>query len=383
MVTRINASASLGRVLSYNEKKVAQNKATLLEAKNFLGKKDRLTHDEKFQRFQRLNDLNPRSQVNTLHISINFNPADHLSDNTMTAIADRYMQGLGFQKQPYLVYRHQDAGHPHCHIVTSLIRPDGRRIKTQLMGKNLSTPTRKAIEKEFNLHPAQQQQRPQDHNLQKITYGPDTPLQEAIDHNLQIILRDYHFTNLQEFNALLRTVNITADPGGPNSRTRQHRGLHYRALDDKGHKLGVPLKASQLPSHPTLSRLEQLFIHNRARRPTDTNTLRPPLDWALHQNPDSLRDLVADLQQEGIDLVLDRPTKNQAPHLIYIDHQRKTAITDTDLGQPYTASAILRTPAPGLHTRTPQLLSTLLQHDQKSGPDDFTQHQQPRQRPGR
>ena len=83
------------------------------------------------------------------HATLNFNPSDNLSNEKMIAIADRYMEGLKMEQQPYLVYRHDDAEHPHVHIVSSLIRADGSRINTHLMAVNLSEPVRKEIEKEF------------------------------------------------------------------------------------------------------------------------------------------------------------------------------------------------------------------------------------------
>ncbi len=206
MVARINATAKFSAVLQYNEKKVAQNQAQLIHAKGFLQDKTRMTLYEKTDRFLRLHDLNHRSQVNTLHISLNFNPTENLSDQQMTAIADRYMQGIGLENQPYLVYRHDDASHPHLHIVSSLIKPDGKRIRTEKMGKNLSEPPRKAIEKEFNLLLADQKSQrihPAD-QLQKVRYGDGTSAKEAVQNVFEIVYRDYLFTSLAEYNILPR-----------------------------------------------------------------------------------------------------------------------------------------------------------------------------------
>ncbi|MGI8583448.1 MAG: relaxase/mobilization nuclease domain-containing protein [Chitinophagaceae bacterium] len=38
------------------------------------------------------------------------------------------MDKIGFAEQPYLVYQHLDAGHPHIHIVTTNIQQSGKRI---------------------------------------------------------------------------------------------------------------------------------------------------------------------------------------------------------------------------------------------------------------
>src|ERR1700748_2306779 len=109
MVARIIPAVKLSKVLDYNEKKVAQNKAKLIHAGNFLQEKDRMTYHQKLERFTRLNELNDRSQVKTLHITLNFHRSEKLSDQQLSAIADRYMQGIKMDNQPYLVYRHDDA----------------------------------------------------------------------------------------------------------------------------------------------------------------------------------------------------------------------------------------------------------------------------------
>ena len=44
-----------------------------------------------------------------------------LNKEKLCAIAETYMKAIGFEKQPYLVYRHYDAGHPHIHIVSTNI----------------------------------------------------------------------------------------------------------------------------------------------------------------------------------------------------------------------------------------------------------------------
>jgi Relaxase/Mobilisation nuclease domain len=151
MVARISHSSNLAAVLNYNEKKVTQNVAELIHASGFLKDIDRMNFYDKSERFQHLNELNTRTQVNMLHISLNFDPSEHLTKQKLSNISDRYMEGVGLKDQPYLIYLHTDAGHPHVHIVSNIIRSDGTRIATHNMGREKSEVARKAIEKEFNL----------------------------------------------------------------------------------------------------------------------------------------------------------------------------------------------------------------------------------------
>jgi hypothetical protein len=182
MVARLDPVESVYETLSYNEQKVTQSKAELIHVNYFFQDKDSLSNDDKFNRFQRLNELNTRSQVKMLHATLNFSPQENLSNERLSAIADRYMQGLQMEDQPYLVYRYQDANHPHLHIVTSLIRLDGSRIKTHRMANWLSELTRKAIEQEFQLTPSRRKERtqiPSPNEVQKIVPGSSIPVTEA------------------------------------------------------------------------------------------------------------------------------------------------------------------------------------------------------------
>jgi hypothetical protein len=269
-------------------------------------------------------------------ISLNFNPTETLSDQQMTAIADRYMQGIGLENQPYLVYRHEDASHPHLHIVSSLIKPDGKRVRTEKMGKNLSEPTRKAIEKEFNLLPAGQKIQRLRHTdeLQKVRYGDGTTAKEAVQNVLEIVYRDYLFTSLAEYNAILRQCNVMADQGSERSRTRQYGGLSYRVLNDEGKIVGHYMKASLFSNKPILANLQKKFEENKEGRNENLPSIRQKIDWVIAQGPVSIAEFVSDLRKDGLEIVMHRQENNDIT-LIYVDNNSKTAVNSNALGKNY------------------------------------------------
>jgi len=141
MRPRIEPSESIVKSLMYNEQKVTIHQAECIFAGNFLKDIDQLTWDDKVLRFERRQQLNERVTTSQ-HISLNFDPADKLSNEKMQAIARTYMKELGFERQPYLVYRHYDAGHPHCHIVTTHIQANGDPIPQYKIGENQSEKAR-------------------------------------------------------------------------------------------------------------------------------------------------------------------------------------------------------------------------------------------------
>lgn len=393
MVARLEPTSRLSRILNYNEEKVAQGQAEFIHQNNFLQSKDNITYEDKFERFQRLNELNTRASIKMLHATLNFPPSEKLSNTELSAIADRYMQGLQMENHPYLVYSHKDAKHPHIHIVTSLIRDDGSRVDTHRMANRLSKPTRIAIEQEFNLIPAQPPRQSvvlPPNEVQKISPDDERPVTQSVDRILASVNRHYHFTNLHEYNAVLRAYNVTAETGSLGSKTRRHAGIYYVPLDDHGNKISPPIMASQLPSRPTLSRLQEKFHHPDANHLDHLTSIRQRIDWALDTKPATLRALVSRLQEDGIEIVVS-PGNGRNPHdQIYVDHRTRTAVAGETLGRTYTTLGITKAIGheqrasprkhqsadlqPGTHfnASVPQLLSAMLRTEPGAfGADDF------------
>ncbi|HZK98035.1 MAG TPA: relaxase/mobilization nuclease domain-containing protein [Prolixibacteraceae bacterium] len=106
----------------------------------------------KLNRFIKQLELNENVKRNSIHISLNFHLSEsHLSEEKLLAIADAYMEKIGFGKQPYLVYQHHRVGHSHIHLVSIKVRPDGSLIDLNNIGRNQSEQARKSIKKEFGL----------------------------------------------------------------------------------------------------------------------------------------------------------------------------------------------------------------------------------------
>src|SRR5689334_304621 len=110
MVARINTSENMSKVLHYNEHKVKQKEAEILHAHHFLKDADQLSFSDKMRWFEKFTSLNERTKTNTLHVSLNFDTSEKLDNDQLVEIAKVYMEKIGFDEQPYLVYRHHDAG---------------------------------------------------------------------------------------------------------------------------------------------------------------------------------------------------------------------------------------------------------------------------------
>jgi hypothetical protein len=302
-----------------------------------------LTVQQKINRLQKQAALNEKVKVNCVHISLNFDPSEKLSTESMKEIAQVYMNKIGFGDQPYLIYRHNDAGHPHIHIVSTNIKRDGKRISLHNLGKDKSEPARKQIERDFRLIAASGKEIREAYQLQpvKVNYGK-TETKRAITLVVNTVIDQYKFTSMEEFNAVLKIYNITSERGAPGSRTHEHGGLVYRVLDENGSPVGTPVKASSIYSKPTLKMLDKKYAENEVTRKPHRQRIKTSIDWMLHGKDKSLDALVKDLVKESIQVIIRSNGAGRVYGVTYIDHKTKCVFNGSDLGKEYSAQGILR-----------------------------------------
>src|SRR5687767_13289358 len=259
MVCKVISGKSIKGALNYNESKVREGLAECIAAVNFIAEPDHLNFYSKLSRFENLIEKNTRAKTNAVHISLNFDIGEKLSQSKLNEIAATYMNKIGFGDQPYLVYQHLDAAHPHLHIVTTNIQEDGKRISIHNLGKNQSEQARKEIEEKYGLVKAGSKQKqgfaP---TLNKAIYGK-SETKRTINNIVTEVMKRYNFSSLAEFNAVLRQYNVMADRGKEGMTMFNKNGLLYTMLDSKGNKVGVPIKASALYCKPTMKNLDGQF----------------------------------------------------------------------------------------------------------------------------
>lgn len=346
MVAVIKTGHSIHRILNYNENKVKEGIASFIAAENYPIDAEKLSFNQKLNRLLKQVALNENVSRNSVHVSLNFDPSERISKEQLKEIADTYMQKIGFDEQPYLVYQHFDAGHPHIHIVSIKIKANGSRIDTQNIGRNQSEKARKEIEESFGLIKAEDNKMKQQYKIksaytQKVQYGK-TDSRRAIVNVLEAVLNSYKYTSLHELNAVLQQYNVQADKGNEGSRIFQHQGLFYRILDERGNAVGVPIKASSFYNKPTLKYLEERFLINDAARQPHKSRVKNAIDLSLlKQTNQSLHDLIKTLNKEGINTVLRQNTDGIIYGVTYVDHRTKCVFNGSVLGKQYSAKAIL------------------------------------------
>ena len=165
MIATILPSSTTFHAVDYNERKVSEGVAELLEMKNFgsIGKIDPYTPDELKQYLIDYTQRNEYIKKPQFHLAISCR-GDEYTQEQLLDIAHQYLKEMGYgeEGQPVLIYSHHDTDNNHLHIVTSRIAPDGHkidhnqeRIRSQevinrIMGENQEQRASDAVKRAFD-----------------------------------------------------------------------------------------------------------------------------------------------------------------------------------------------------------------------------------------
>lgn len=160
MIGKIIAGSSFGGTVGY----VMKQDATVLDSEG-------VTPPEvadMVRDFQDQTLLNSRVKNTVGHISLSFSEQDKakLTDKAMTEIAREYMQKMGIENTQYIIVRHHDADHPHCHIVYNRVKNDGTTVPdSNIRRRNVDVC--KELTRKHGLYFAQGKENVNDHRLRE------------------------------------------------------------------------------------------------------------------------------------------------------------------------------------------------------------------------
>ena len=166
MIATILPSSTTFHAVDYNERKVSEGVAELLEMKNFgfIGQIDSYTPDQLKQYLTKYTYRhNQRIKSPQFHLAISCR-GDEYSYEQLLDIAHQYLKEIGYGEdgQPTLIYAHHDTDNHHLHIVTSRVAPDGHKIDdhhervhsqeviNRIMGENQQQRASEAVKNAFD-----------------------------------------------------------------------------------------------------------------------------------------------------------------------------------------------------------------------------------------
>ena len=207
MIAKINATAALYGVLAYNQTKVDEGHAKVIATSRMVEPRGGAWDIAACLRsFEPYLEANRKTEKPALHISLNPDPDDKLTDERLSEIAGAYMLKLGYGDQPYIVYKHEDIERGHIHIVSTCVREDGTKISDKLINVRSMKACRE-LEREYGLIPADKKSRREGLPLKPVRHK-EGDLKHQISNVIRPVAGSWYFQSLKEYRALLSLYNI-------------------------------------------------------------------------------------------------------------------------------------------------------------------------------
>lgn len=339
MIAKIGRSANLYGALAYNNLKVEKENGHILFSNKIIETANgQYSVAQLTQSFAPYLIANRNTEKHTLHISLNPDPKDHVSDDKFREMAEEYMREIGYGEQPFVVFKHTDIDRSHIHIVSVCVDEIGKKISDKFE-KRRSMNLCREMERKYNLIPATEKEHKQNDKI----FRPVEHLKGDIKSQVSSVIRHlpnyYKFQTLGEYNALVSLFNITTEKVEGELRGKPQQRLLYFALNDKGDKTSLPFKSSLFGENAGLPALELHFEKSRTAlkdHPTK-QTLKSAVTIALQSTTDELG-FKKQLGELGINVVVRRNDTGRIYGMTFIDHNSKSVWNGSRLGKEFSAN---------------------------------------------
>ena len=338
MVAKIGRGKSLFGALSYNMGKVNKNTATVLAGQKIIESPDgTFTISQISNSFQAYLAANRKTEKPVVHISLNPDPDDTVTNNDYKAIAKDYMEKMGYGKQPFIVFKHNDIERSHIHIVTVCVDGEGKKISDAFEKRKFMAACRE-LERKYNLKNAVEKKQNRTEPIFKPVNYKAGDIKSQMAAVIRYLPKYYQYTTLGTYNALLSLFNITAEEvkGQYNGKARQ--GLVYFALNEKGEKASNPFKASLFGKGAGHSELQSHFAKSKMhlQNSPSRSILKTTIEKAILASKNE-NEFKASLRELGINTVVRRTTDNRIYGITFIEHQSRSVWNGSQLAKDLSA----------------------------------------------
>ena len=337
MIAKISATENLGGALSYNFKKVEKEEASILLAQGlYQNKEGTYTMAEVFADMQAVIPEKCRTKKMVFHCSLNPHPDEKLSNETLMQIAREYMEALGYSKQPYIVFKHNDIAREHIHIVPLRVDGEGKKINDKFE-KRRSKKITDTLEKRFGLIPSSKVADKAVDETPKIDTTKGN-IKEQVAERLHSVLKHYKFCSLGELNAILSVYNLAVEEVKTEVRGKKYEGLVYVPTDDKGDKVSSPIHASDIGRGVGYTAVQNRMQKSKQNVKPLIPTVRNKVLKTMRTSPQTEKDLQSRLEEQGLCVVIRKNSNGRIYGITFIDDKAGIALNGSRLGKGYAAN---------------------------------------------
>ena len=337
MIAKISATENLGGALGYNFKKVEKEEASILLAQGlYQNKEETYTMAEVFADMEALIPKKYRTKKVVFHCSLNPHPDEKLSDERLTQIAKEYMETLGYGKQPYIVFKHNDIAREHIHIVSLRVDGEGKKINDRFE-KRRSKQITDTLERKFGLIPSSKVTDREIEEVSKIDITKGN-IKEQVSETLRSVLKHYKFCSLGELNAILTVYNLTVEEIKTEFRGKKYNGLVYVPTNDKGGKISTPIHASNIGRGVGYTAIQNRMQKSKQAIKPLISIIRYRVLQTMRTSPQTEEELRQRLEEQGLRVVIRKNDNGRIYGITFIDDEQGVAFNGSRLGKGYAAN---------------------------------------------
>ena len=337
MIAKISATENLGGALGYNFKKVEKGEASiLLAAELYQDKEGNYTMEEVFADMEALIPKKCRTKKTVFHCSLNPHPDEKLSDEQLTQIAKEYMEALGYGKQPYIVFKHNDIAREHIHIVSLRVDSQGRKINDRYEGRRSKKIT-DALEKKYNLIPSSKVSERTTTETPKFNVVQGN-IKEQVANTVHSAMKHYTFCSLGELNAILSKYNLAVEEVKIEYRGKRYDGLVYALTDDKGNKVSTPIHASDIGRGVGYVTIQNKMQKWKEAVKSLIPAVRRKVLEVMRTSPQTEERLRQRLEEQGLRVIIRKNEGGRIYGITFIDDEKGIALNGSRLGKGYAAN---------------------------------------------
>ena len=337
MIAKISATKNLGGALGYNFKKVEKEEASILLVQGlYQNKEGTYTMAEVFADMQAVIPEKCRTKKMVFHCSLNPHPDEKLSNETLTQIAKEYMETLGYGKQPYIVFKHNDIAREHIHIVSLRVDSRGQKINDKFE-KRRSKKITDALEKRFGLIPSSKVRDNVETETSKVDIDRGN-IKELVTSVVRTVLKHYRFCSLGELNTILSAYNLAVEEVKTEFRGKKYEGLVYVPTDDKGDKVSTPIHASDIGRGVGYTAVQNWMQKSKQAIKPLIPAIRNKVLQAMRTSPQTEEELRQRLEEQGLRVIIRKNDNGRIYGITFIDDKEGIALNGSRLGKGYAAN---------------------------------------------
>jgi hypothetical protein len=338
MVAKMSSGNTLYAVLAYNQIKVDDEHAKVIFTNRMIEPADgNYGINTCLSSFEPYLLANQKTEKPVLHVSLNPDPKDVLTDEELADIAQEWMQKMGYGDQPFIVYKHEDIERKHIHIVSLRVDEDGKKINDKFEHRR-SMDICRELERKYGLVPVDQKKRQEGLPLKPVRYGSGD-VKHQIANVVRSVAQDYHFQSLKEYKALLTLYNTGVEEVRGGIKGKEYKGLVYSALNDRGEKVGNPFKSSLFGKSVGMEALEKRIeksveiIKSKGLKERSKKVIAT----AMH-TVNNRTDFEKALEKQGVSVLFRENGQGRIYGATFVDHEQKCAFNGSRLGKEFSAN---------------------------------------------